>query len=63
MAANRLVKGGGKYAILTACAAGAHGTAMLIKRYESTEQKVKSAAKSVISKAEDALEDIKEKLG
>ncbi|MEZ5026609.1 MAG: thiolase family protein [Chitinophagales bacterium] len=33
MAANRLQKGGGKYAILAACAAGAHGTAMLIKKY------------------------------
>ncbi len=33
MAANRLQKEGGKYAILAACAAGAHGTAMLIKKY------------------------------
>lgn len=33
MAANRLQKEGGKNAILAACAAGAHGTAMLIKKY------------------------------
>ena len=33
MAANRLQKNGGKYALLTACAAGAHGHAMIIKRY------------------------------
>ncbi|MBK7506450.1 MAG: thiolase family protein [Bacteroidetes bacterium] len=33
MAANRLQKEGGKYAILAACAAGAHCTAMLIKKY------------------------------
>ncbi|MBX7225922.1 MAG: acetyl-CoA C-acyltransferase [Chitinophagales bacterium] len=33
MAANRLQKEGGQYAILAACAAGAHGTAMLIKKY------------------------------
>lgn len=33
MAANRLQKEGGTYAILAACAAGAHGTAMLIKKY------------------------------
>lgn len=62
MAANRLQQTGGKYAILTACAAGAHGTAMLIKRYESTEQKVKSAAKNVINKAEEKLDELKEKL-
>ncbi len=34
MAANRLQKQGGKYAILAACAAGAHGTAMLIKKWD-----------------------------
>lgn len=62
MAANRLQHGGGKYAILAACAAGAHGHAMLIKRYETTEQKVKSAAKNVIEKAEGKLEDLKEKI-
>ena len=62
MAANRLQHGGGKYAILAACAAGAHGHAMLIKRYETTEQKVKSAAKNVIEKAEEKLEDLKEKI-
>jgi acetyl-CoA acetyltransferase len=33
MAANRLQKGGGKYALLAACAAGAHGHAMIIKKY------------------------------
>lgn len=34
MAANRLQKEGGKYALLAACAAGAHGHAMIIKKYE-----------------------------
>lgn len=33
-AANRLIHEGGKYALLAACAAGAHGHAMIIKRYE-----------------------------
>ena len=33
MAANRLQKGKGKYALLAACAAGAHGQAMIIKKY------------------------------
>ena len=33
MAANRLQKEGGKYALLAACAAGAHGHAMIIKKY------------------------------
>jgi acetyl-CoA acetyltransferase len=33
-AANRLHNEGGKYAILSACAAGAHGHAMIIKKYE-----------------------------
>ena len=32
-AANRLHHEGGKYAILAACAAGAHGHAMIIKKY------------------------------
>ncbi|MEZ4916611.1 MAG: acetyl-CoA C-acyltransferase [Chitinophagales bacterium] len=32
-AANRLIAENGKYAILAACAAGAHGHAMLIKKY------------------------------
>lgn len=32
-AANRLMKEGGQYAIVAACAAGAHGHAMLIERY------------------------------
>jgi acetyl-CoA acyltransferase len=34
MAANRLIHTKGKYALLAACAAGAHGHAMIIKRYE-----------------------------
>jgi fatty acid oxidation complex beta subunit FadI len=34
-AANRLQHEGGKYAILAACAAGAHGHAMIIKKYEA----------------------------
>ncbi len=34
-AANRLQKEGGKYGILAACAAGAHGHAMILKRYEA----------------------------
>ena len=33
-ASNRLIKEGGKYAILAACAAGAHGHAMIIEKYE-----------------------------
>ncbi|GIV32821.1 MAG: acetyl-CoA acetyltransferase [Chitinophagales bacterium] len=32
-AANRLIKEGGKYALLAACAAGAHGHAMILERY------------------------------
>ncbi len=32
--ANRLIKEGGTYGLLAACAAGAHGHAMLIKKYE-----------------------------
>jgi acetyl-CoA acyltransferase len=63
MAANRLEKGNGKYAVLAACAAGAHGTAMLIKKYETTEEKLKTAAKKAINKAEETLEEIKEKIG
>ena len=34
-AANRLHAENGKYALLAACAAGAHGHAMLVKRYEA----------------------------
>ena len=34
-ASNRLIKEGGKYAILAACAAGAHGHAMIIEKYEA----------------------------
>ena len=33
-AANRLIEENGKYAMLSACAAGAHGHAMIIKKYE-----------------------------
>ncbi len=33
--ANRLQQEGGKYGILAACAAGAHGHAMILKRYEA----------------------------
>lgn len=33
-AANRLQKEGGRYALLAACAAGAHGHAMILERYE-----------------------------
>ena len=33
-AANRLMEENGKYAMLSACAAGAHGHAMVIKKYE-----------------------------
>jgi len=33
--ANRLQKEGGTYGILAACAAGAHGHAMILKRYEA----------------------------
>ena len=62
MAANRLHKEGGKYALLAACAAGAHGHAMIIKKYETTEQKVKNVAKNVIAAAEEKLEDLKEKI-
>ena len=32
-AANRLEEEGGRYALITACAAGAHGHAMIIERY------------------------------
>lgn len=34
-AANRLQHEGGKYALIAACAAGAHGHAMILKRYEA----------------------------
>lgn len=34
-AANRLIKEGGQYALLAACAAGGHGHAMIIERYPS----------------------------
>ena len=34
-ASNRLLNEGGKYAILAACAAGAHGHAMIIEKYEA----------------------------
>ena len=34
-ASNRLLKEGGRYAILAACAAGAHGHAMIIEKYEA----------------------------
>ena len=34
-AANRLIQENGKYAMLSACAAGAHGHAMVIKKYEA----------------------------
>ena len=33
--ANRLIEENGKYAMLSACAAGAHGHAMIIKKYEA----------------------------
>ena len=33
-AANRLIEENGQYAMLSACAAGAHGHAMVIKKYE-----------------------------
>ena len=33
-AANRLIEENGQYAMLSACAAGAHGHAMIIKKYE-----------------------------
>ncbi|MCO5234047.1 MAG: thiolase family protein [Chitinophagales bacterium] len=62
MAANRLQAGDGKYALLAACAAGAHGHAMIIKKYETTEQKVKKIAKNVIEIAEDKLDSLKEKI-
>ena len=32
-AANRLIKENGRYALLAACAAGAHGHAMILERY------------------------------
>jgi acetyl-CoA acetyltransferase len=32
-AANRLIAENGKYALITACAAGAHGHAMILERY------------------------------
>ncbi len=32
--ANRLIKEGGQYGLLAACAAGAHGHAMILKRYD-----------------------------
>ena len=62
MAANRLQHGGGKYAILAACAAGAHGHAMIDKNMKQQSKKVKTAAKNVIEKAEEKLEDLKEKI-
>ncbi len=62
MAANRLQAGDGKYALLAACAAGAHGHAMIIKKYETTEQKAKNVAKKAIEKAEDVLESIKDQI-
>jgi acetyl-CoA acyltransferase len=34
-ASNRLLKEGGRYAILAACAAGAHGHAMIIEKHEA----------------------------
>ena len=34
-ASNRLHVEGGKYALIAACAAGAHGHAMIIKKYEA----------------------------
>ena len=34
-AANRLIEENGQYAMLSACAAGAHGHAMIIKKYEA----------------------------
>ena len=34
-AANRLIEENGKFAMLSACAAGAHGHAMIIKKYEA----------------------------
>jgi acetyl-CoA acyltransferase len=34
-AANRLIKENGKYALLAACAAGAHGHAMILERYSN----------------------------
>jgi acetyl-CoA acyltransferase len=34
-AANRLIEENGKYAMISACAAGAHGHAMIIKKYEA----------------------------
>jgi acetyl-CoA acetyltransferase len=34
-ASNRLHVEGGKYALIAACAAGAHGHAMIIKKYET----------------------------
>ena len=34
-ASNRLIKEGGTYALIAACAAGAHGHAMIIKKYNT----------------------------
>lgn len=34
MASNKLIKENGKYALIAACAAGAHGHAMIIEKYE-----------------------------
>jgi acetyl-CoA acyltransferase len=61
-AANRLIFEGGKYALLAACAAGAHGHAMIIERYETPKDKVKNVAKEAIKKAEEILEKASEAL-
>ncbi|CAG5122501.1 unnamed protein product, partial [Candidula unifasciata] len=34
-AANRLIKEGGQFALVAACAAGGHGHAMIVERYPS----------------------------
>ena len=34
-ASNRLIKEGGTFALIAACAAGAHGHAMIIKKYNT----------------------------
>jgi acetyl-CoA acetyltransferase len=34
-ASNRLIKEGGKFALIAACAAGAHGHAMIIEKYKA----------------------------
>lgn len=60
--ANRLIDEGGRYALLAACAAGAHGHAMIIERYETTGTKAKKVAKEAIKKAEGLLDKIEEKL-